>query len=218
MSADMYSYESDEITADSFLTPLPLSPNTDRVRDPDYMLDWMEAFDTYNFEDYSIQDCYQFSSEPFSLSEEGDLWKQLEDPVYSQTDLDCQPLTFPDYPLLPYQQETSTQLSGTTDLSITYSSQTSSPAFSPNDSPSSSAEISVLRVGSKRRIIVTSSQEESSPPAVSRKRTRGQKYNTTQRQSDQGYASLSDNLSSPYVSIYSLVYLSNTNNIPSFLE
>ena len=128
--------------------------------------------------------------------------KQFENPVYSQTDLDYQPFTLPDYPLLPYQQETSTQLSGTADSFITYSSQTSSPAFSPNDSSSSSTEISVLRIGSKRRSIVTSSQEESSPPTVSRKRTRGQKCNKTQRQSDQGYASLSDNLSSPYVSIY----------------
>ena len=204
MSAEMYSYESDKITADSFLTPLHLSPNTDGVRDPDYMLDWMEAFDSYNFEDYSTQDCSQFNSEPFSFNEEGDLWKQFEDPVYSQTNLDYQPLTFPDYPLLPYQQETSTQLSSTADSSITYSSQTSSPGFSPNDSPSSSAEISVLRIGNKRRSIVTSSQEESSPPVVSMKRTRGLTYKKTQTQSDQGYASLSDN-SSPYVSIYSLL-------------
>eukprot|EP00800_Vazella_pourtalesii_P010212 TRINITY_DN2540_c0_g1_i4.p1 TRINITY_DN2540_c0_g1~~TRINITY_DN2540_c0_g1_i4.p1 ORF type:complete len:199 (-),score=36.27 TRINITY_DN2540_c0_g1_i4:309-905(-) len=162
MSGNLYSFESDNITADSFLTPLPFSPTTDGVRDPEYMLDWMEAFDSYNFEDYSRQDCCQFSSEPYSFGEDGDLlWKQFEDPVYSQTDLDYQPFTLPDYPLLPYQQETSTQLSGTAD-SITYSSQTSSPAFSPNDSSSSSTEISVLRIGSKRRSIVTSSQEKSS--------------------------------------------------------
>ena len=80
----------------------------------------------------------------------------------------------------------------------TYSSQTlllqhSVPTIHPVHSQRSHL---FLRIGSKRRSIVTSSQEESNALLQS---LGSELVDRTQRQSDQGYASLSDNLSSPYV-------------------
>ncbi|KAI6650540.1 Cyclic AMP-responsive element-binding protein 3-like protein 2 [Oopsacas minuta] len=202
MSGEIYSYESDQITADMFLHPLPSALNTtcgDGVRDADYMLNWMEAFESYNSEEYQdsqyypSQDCYQFNSDPFSFSQEGDLlWKQFEDPVYPETDLNYQPFTFPEYPLQD------TQPSSTVESSITQSSQASSPVFSPDDSPASLTDSPTTKIGNERRKYTHTYQEDPSPPVVQRKRTRGQRDNTSQINSDHGYESMSsENISSP---------------------
>ena len=216
MSGETCPYLSDQITADSFLHPLP-SPLDNRIaegEDPNSLFNWMEALEPYGLEptlsfdslSYPSQDCYQFT-EPFSFSSESELlWQQFEEPLpfRPEQDYQQQEFDFPDYPLHSYQQET-TQPTSSLDTSTTPSSHNSS---SPELSPGSQEETRE-KSGIKRRKNLNTSEQD--PHLVCRKRVRGQKeYTESRNHLDHGYESMSPeaNVSSPpYVSSTNLVFM-----------